>query len=117
MGLMSFGTLRAFNLVKDAATGLSKGYAFCEYADVTVTDQAISGLNGMQLGDENNYSTCQCWSQECSCLRSDACPDSGSRFQSSCWTWSTHRGSVSIEHGYSGRAARRRRIRRNCRRY
>jgi splicing factor U2AF 65 kDa subunit len=36
---MSFGQLRAFNLVKDTATGLSKGYAFCEYADVTVTDQ------------------------------------------------------------------------------
>lgn len=50
--LMSFGGLRAFNLVKDTATGLSKGYAFCEYADVTVTDQAISGLNGMQLGDK-----------------------------------------------------------------
>lgn len=70
---MSFGQLRAFNLVKDTATGLSKGYAFCEYADVTVTDQvkqtmiiflekplhlilfffqAISGLNGMQLGDK-----------------------------------------------------------------
>ena len=71
---MSFGGLRAFNLVKDTATGLSKGYAFCEYADVTVTDQvifftvqlnmendpsccclilqAISGLNGMQLGDK-----------------------------------------------------------------
>ena len=38
---MSFGQLRAFNLVKDTATGLSKGYAFCEYADVTVTDQVI----------------------------------------------------------------------------
>jgi len=37
--LMSFGQLRAFNLVKDSATGLSKGYAFCEYADVTMTDQ------------------------------------------------------------------------------
>ncbi|XP_063223612.1 splicing factor U2AF 50 kDa subunit isoform X8 [Bacillus rossius redtenbacheri] len=50
--LMSFGQLRAFNLVKDSATGLSKGYAFCEYADVTMTDQAIAGLNGMQLGDK-----------------------------------------------------------------
>lgn len=49
---MSFGQLRAFNLVKDSATGLSKGYAFCEYADVTITDQAIAGLNGMQLGDK-----------------------------------------------------------------
>lgn len=49
---MSFGQLRAFNLVKDSATGLSKGYAFCEYIDVTMTDQAIVGLNGMQLGDK-----------------------------------------------------------------
>lgn len=36
---MSFGQLRAFNLVKDAATGLSKGYAFCEYVDLSITDQ------------------------------------------------------------------------------
>lgn len=36
---MSFGQLRAFNLVKDSSTGLSKGYAFCEYVDVTLTDQ------------------------------------------------------------------------------
>lgn len=73
---MSFGQLRAFNLVKDSATGLSKGYAFCEYVEVTTTDQvgarppslkrtscqvcspslpdsqAIMGLNGMQLGDK-----------------------------------------------------------------
>ncbi|XP_037928663.1 splicing factor U2AF 50 kDa subunit-like [Teleopsis dalmanni] len=50
--LLSFGYLRAFNLVKDSATGLSKGYAFCAYADLNVTDQAIAGLNGMQLGDK-----------------------------------------------------------------
>uniref|UniRef100_A0A1A9W317 Splicing factor U2AF subunit n=1 Tax=Glossina brevipalpis TaxID=37001 RepID=A0A1A9W317_9MUSC len=50
--LLSFGQLRAFNLVKDAATGLSKGYAFCEYIDHSITDQAIAGLNGMQLGDK-----------------------------------------------------------------
>lgn len=50
--LVSFGPLRAFNLVKDSATGLSKGYAFAEYADYTVTDQAIAGLNGMQLADK-----------------------------------------------------------------
>ncbi|CAF0795956.1 unnamed protein product [Didymodactylos carnosus] len=50
--LMSFGPLKAFNLVKDAATGLSKGYAFCEYVDAGVTDAAIQGLNGMQLGDK-----------------------------------------------------------------
>jgi len=50
--LLSFGQLRAFNLVKDAATGLSKGYAFAEYVDYNITDQAIAGLNGMQLGDK-----------------------------------------------------------------
>lgn len=50
--LLSFGQLRAFNLVKDAATGLSKGYAFSEYVDHGITDQAIAGLNGMQLGDK-----------------------------------------------------------------
>jgi splicing factor U2AF subunit len=50
--LLSFGQLKAFNLVKDAATGLSKGYAFAEYIDYNITDQAIAGLNGMQLGDK-----------------------------------------------------------------
>ena len=28
------------------------GYAFCEYVDISITDQAIAGLNGMQLGDK-----------------------------------------------------------------
>merc|ERR1712142_2152 len=50
--LISFGPLRAFNLVKDANNGSSKGYAFAEYADYAVTDAAIAGLNGMQLGDK-----------------------------------------------------------------
>jgi len=50
--LTSFGPLKAFNLVKDVTSSLSKGYAFAEYADPTITDQAIAGLNGMQLGDK-----------------------------------------------------------------
>ncbi|XP_068435196.1 splicing factor U2AF 65 kDa subunit-like isoform X2 [Clinocottus analis] len=50
--LTSFGPLKAFNLVKDSATSLSKGYAFCEYVDAGSTDQAVAGLNGMQLGDK-----------------------------------------------------------------
>jgi len=37
--LTSFGPLKAFNLVKDSATSLSKGYAFCEYVDVNLNDQ------------------------------------------------------------------------------
>ncbi|XP_051989093.1 splicing factor U2AF 65 kDa subunit-like isoform X1 [Xyrauchen texanus] len=48
--LTSFGPLKAFNLVKD--TSLSKGYSFCEYVDLSATDQAVAGLNGMQLGDK-----------------------------------------------------------------
>ncbi|XP_053371144.1 splicing factor U2AF 65 kDa subunit-like [Clarias gariepinus] len=50
--LTSFGPLKAFNLVKDSATSLSKGYAFCEYVEINATDQAVAGLNGMQLGDK-----------------------------------------------------------------
>jgi len=50
--LSSFGQLKAFNLVCDAGTQLSKGYAFAEYVDPNITDQAIDGLNGMQLGDK-----------------------------------------------------------------
>lgn len=38
--------------MKDSATGLSKGYAFCEYVDMNITDVAITGLNGMQLGEK-----------------------------------------------------------------
>jgi hypothetical protein len=37
--LTSFGPLKAFNLVKDSITSLSKGYAFCEYVDIRATDQ------------------------------------------------------------------------------
>nr|XP_016928149.1 splicing factor U2AF 50 kDa subunit [Drosophila suzukii] len=49
--LLSFGRLKGFNLVKDSQTSLSKGFAFFEYVDPTVTEQAIAGLNGMQLGE------------------------------------------------------------------
>jgi hypothetical protein len=31
---------------------LSRGYSFCEYVDPLITDAAIQGLNGMQLGDK-----------------------------------------------------------------
>lgn len=50
--LSSFGELLAFNLVKDSGTSFSKGYAFCEFVESAVTDQAIQGLNGMQLGEK-----------------------------------------------------------------
>jgi splicing factor U2AF subunit len=50
--LSTFGELKAFNLVKDSGTSFSKGYAFFEYVEHGVTDTAIAGLNGMQMGDK-----------------------------------------------------------------
>lgn len=50
--LGTFGTLRAFHLVKDRDTNTSKGYCFFEYADPNVTDGAIAGLNNIKIGDK-----------------------------------------------------------------
>lgn len=50
--LESFGPLRGFDLVKDRETGNSKGYAFCVYHDVSVTDVACAALNGIKMGDK-----------------------------------------------------------------
>lgn len=49
--LKSFGELRAFNLVRENGNGASKGFAFFEYNDPSVTDVAIQSLSGMELGD------------------------------------------------------------------
>jgi len=49
--LSTFGPLRSFNLVRDAGTGQSKGFGFCEYARAEDTDRAIQGLHGMQTLD------------------------------------------------------------------
>jgi splicing factor U2AF subunit len=49
--LKSFGELRTFNLVKEGNGSISKGFAFAEFLDPAVTDMAIQGLNGFQLGD------------------------------------------------------------------
>ena len=45
-----FGALRAFNLVVDRDTGISKGYGFCEYQDPSITDTAIQGLSAISVG-------------------------------------------------------------------
>ncbi|KAI4203184.1 MAG: hypothetical protein LQ350_002060 [Teloschistes chrysophthalmus] len=50
--LVTFGQLKAFVLVKDRSTEESRGIAFCEYLDPAVTDVAVEGLNGMDLGDK-----------------------------------------------------------------
>ena len=49
--LGSFGSIRAFHLVKADATAVtSKGYCFVEYADPKVTSVAVGGLHGMDMG-------------------------------------------------------------------
>ncbi|KAK4103061.1 hypothetical protein N658DRAFT_494380 [Parathielavia hyrcaniae] len=49
--LVSFGKLKSFILVKDNGTQESRGIAFLEYADPSVTNVAIQGLNNMMLGE------------------------------------------------------------------
>jgi len=49
--LETYGPLRGLFLSYDTATGMSKGYAFCYYEDESITDTAISGLNGLQIGN------------------------------------------------------------------
>ncbi|KAL2263698.1 hypothetical protein VTK26DRAFT_5554 [Humicola hyalothermophila] len=49
--LVSFGKLKSFVLVKDNGTQESRGIAFLEYADASVTNVAIQGLNNMMLGE------------------------------------------------------------------
>lgn len=49
--LVAFGELKSFVLVQDTSNGQSRGIAFCEYKDPSTTDDAVNGLNGMELGD------------------------------------------------------------------
>ena len=48
--LMTVGPLKAFELEK-GPHGHHKGYCYCEYEDLSLTDIAISSLNGMELAD------------------------------------------------------------------
>lgn len=50
--LIVFGPLKSFNLVKDQQTGNSKGFAFFEYLNPDITEQACMQLNGMKIGDK-----------------------------------------------------------------
>ncbi|RKP39444.1 hypothetical protein BJ085DRAFT_12673, partial [Dimargaris cristalligena] len=50
--LQTFGELKAFHLVKDSQTKMSKGFAFCEFADPSTTELVCQGLNGMELGEK-----------------------------------------------------------------
>ncbi|KAA8531844.1 hypothetical protein F0562_006439 [Nyssa sinensis] len=50
--LESFGPLRGFDLLKDRETGYLKGYAFCVYEDLSVSDIACAALNGIKMSEE-----------------------------------------------------------------
>jgi len=50
--LSTYGSLKGFYLFRDVSTNLSRGYAFAEYRDHSVTQSAIRGLNGLQVGDK-----------------------------------------------------------------
>ena len=38
--------------MRDSGSATSKGYAFCEYMDMTTTTTAIAGLHGLPIGDK-----------------------------------------------------------------
>lgn len=50
--LSAFGPLKAFHLVKESGSSLSKGYAFCEYLNPSTTNIAIMGLNNLPVCDK-----------------------------------------------------------------
>lgn len=45
-----FGRVKSCEVVKDAKTGLSKGFGFAEMPNLDEAMKAIEGLNGMKLG-------------------------------------------------------------------
>ncbi|KAF1331587.1 putative Splicing factor u2af large subunit, partial [Globisporangium splendens] len=45
-----FGDLKGFTLLKDSATGASTGNALFEYQDDSAADEALQGLNGLDIG-------------------------------------------------------------------
>ncbi|KAL6140930.1 hypothetical protein ACLB2K_059222 [Fragaria x ananassa] len=50
IGLFSrFGNIVMCKVIKDHATGLSKGYGFVKYADVEMANSAIASMNGFSL--------------------------------------------------------------------
>lgn len=51
--LSAFGKIKAFHLVKETPEATtSKGYAFVEYMDSSITSIAVQGLNGMDIGND-----------------------------------------------------------------
>jgi splicing factor U2AF subunit len=48
-----FGTVATIDLIKDPATGLSKGYCFIIFKDPSVVDAVCAGLSGMQVAERS----------------------------------------------------------------
>lgn len=49
----AFGQLKTFNLVRDPEDDkLNRGFAFLEYEDPKVTERAINGLDGREIGEK-----------------------------------------------------------------
>ena len=46
-----FGKVRSCEIVKDAESGLSKGFGFAEMPNPEEATEAIEGLNGKKVGD------------------------------------------------------------------
>jgi len=49
--LEPFGKVKALKLIRMPNSNLSKGYAFAEYEDPSVTDTAVEGLNGLKINE------------------------------------------------------------------
>lgn len=45
----TWGTLKSFHMVRDRDTGIAKGFCFLEYGDPDITDDAIEGLNNLEI--------------------------------------------------------------------
>lgn len=47
----AYGKITQLNVIKDHATGRSKGFAFLTFETATSAENAVNGMNGKNLGD------------------------------------------------------------------
>lgn len=47
----TYGKITQLNVIKDHATGRSKGFAFLTFETATSAENAVTGMNGKNLGD------------------------------------------------------------------
>jgi len=51
--MSQFGEIEDFHLVRDDATGKSKGFAFCKYEDARSCSLSVDNFCGIQVGTKN----------------------------------------------------------------